>query len=78
MASKAKYTPAPQTDPDETAAFSAPPPSYQAEASSSAAPAASQDAGIFGVPRSSEDNLPDDFKVRKRKKKPPSRTKARL
>jgi len=55
MASSAKYTPAPQQDPDE---FTQAPPSYQAESSASAA----DSAGLFGGPRSSEDNLPDDFK----------------
>ncbi|KAI1323602.1 transmembrane BAX inhibitor motif-containing protein [Xylariaceae sp. FL0255] len=59
MASTTKYTPAPTQDPDE-GTWSQAPPSYQAadshEASSSAA-------GIFGAaPRSSEDNIPDDFK----------------
>ncbi|PKS09567.1 hypothetical protein jhhlp_004184 [Lomentospora prolificans] len=52
--SNAKYTPAPTQDPDE---FSQAPPSYQAEsaASTSSTP-------LFAGPRSSEDNIPDDFK----------------
>jgi len=60
MASSAKYTPAPQQDPDEAAEYTQAPPSYQAEAGTSAA--AADSAGLFGAPRSSEDNLPDDFK----------------
>ncbi|KAI0149505.1 inhibitor of apoptosis-promoting Bax1-domain-containing protein [Xylariaceae sp. FL1272] len=57
MSSNTKYTPAPTQDPDE-ATWSQAPPSFQAEdASTSAA------GGIFGAaPRSSEDNIPDDFK----------------
>lgn len=54
--STAKYQPAPQQDPDYTSA----PPAY-GEASSSSR--ATEDQGLFGAPRSSEDNLPDDFKV---------------
>lgn len=57
MASTTKYTPAPQDDPD--AHYPQPPPSYQAESSS-----AQDSERLFGGgPRSSEDNLPDDFKV---------------
>ncbi|KAJ9155756.1 Bax inhibitor family protein [Pleurostoma richardsiae] len=57
--STAKYTPAPQQDPDEAAgSYAQAPPSYQAEPS-----AASDEARLFGgAPRSSEDNIPDDFK----------------
>lgn len=59
--SNAKYTPAPQEDPDHapagSASFSQAPPAYQA---------ADDEARLFaggdGVPRSSEDNVPDDFK----------------
>ncbi|TGJ83674.1 hypothetical protein E0Z10_g5101 [Xylaria hypoxylon] len=60
MAANAKYTPAPTQDPDE-GTWSQAPPSYQyEEASTSTSPAA---AGVFGgAPRSSEDNIPDDFK----------------
>jgi hypothetical protein len=57
--STAKYTPAPQEDPDAHLNYTQPPPSYQAESSS----AQDQDR-LFGAPRSSEDNIPDDFKVR--------------
>lgn len=57
MASTAKYTAAPQDDPD---AYTQPPPSYQAESSS-----AQDDALLFGgAPRNSEGEVPDDFKVR--------------
>ncbi|KAK4117387.1 UPF0005-domain-containing protein [Canariomyces notabilis] len=55
--STAKYTPAPQEDPDAHLNYTQPPPSYQAESSS----AQDQDR-LFGAPRSSEDNIPDDFK----------------
>lgn len=57
--SNAKYTPAPQQDPDDVPAgpaYSQAPPSYQA---------ADDEARLFageGEPRSSEDNVPDDFK----------------
>jgi len=57
MASTAKYTPAPQEDPEQ---YTQPPPSYQAEPSS----AADQERLFSGVPRTSDDgDLPDDFKV---------------
>jgi hypothetical protein len=57
MAANAKYTPAPTQDPDETTWAQAPP-SYQA-----ADEASSSSAGPYGTaPRSSEDNIPDDFK----------------
>jgi len=62
MASKAKYTPAPQQDPDE-AGYSQPPPSYQADTS---AAVDDDQARLFGgVPRGSQDgdgDIPDDFK----------------
>ncbi|KAI3394766.1 hypothetical protein diail_2235 [Diaporthe ilicicola] len=57
--SNAKYAPAPQQDPDNLPAgpaYSQAPPSYQA---------ADDEARLFageGAPRSSEDNVPDDFK----------------
>ncbi|KAI0019973.1 transmembrane BAX inhibitor motif-containing protein [Xylariomycetidae sp. FL0641] len=60
MAANTKYTPAPTQDPEEGSWSQAPPsynapPSYQAE---SANPST-----LFGAePRSSEDNIPDDFK----------------
>lgn len=52
--SNAKYTPAPTQDPDD---FTQAPPGYQAEASSSTSATP-----LFAGPRSSEDNIPDDFK----------------
>jgi protein lifeguard len=56
MAAHTKYTPAPTQDPDE-GTWSQAPPSYQADEPSSSA------SGIYGgAPRSSEDNIPDDFK----------------
>jgi protein lifeguard len=63
-AKSAKYTPAPTSDPEEhlnTGSYTQAPPSYQAESS-----AAQDEDRLFGGPRSSEDNLPDDFKVRGR------------
>jgi hypothetical protein len=57
MASKAKYAPAPQHDVDD---YPQAPPSYQAESSSAA-----DEARLFGGgARNSEDDIPDDFKVR--------------
>ncbi|KAG5938484.1 hypothetical protein E4U53_007996 [Claviceps sorghi] len=50
-----KYQPAPQHDPDND--FTRAPPAY-AEGSSRR----DEEQGLFGPPRSSEDNLPDDFK----------------
>ncbi len=59
MAANTKYTQAPQADPDEEAgSYTQAPPSYQAESST-----ATDEARLFGGPRSSEDNIPDDFKV---------------
>jgi len=55
MSANVKYTPAPQEDPDLN--YTQPPPSYQAESSS-----AQDQERLFGAPRSSEDNVPDDFK----------------
>lgn len=52
--SNAKYTPAPTQDPDD---YTQAPPTYQAESSSS-----SDATPLFSGPRSSEDNIPDDFK----------------
>ncbi|KAK1828622.1 inhibitor of apoptosis-promoting Bax1-domain-containing protein [Podospora conica] len=58
MASTAKYTAAPQEDPDAHTMYTQPPPSYQAESSS-----AQDDALLFGgAPRNSEGEVPDDFK----------------
>ena len=60
MATHAKYTPAAQVDPDEHDDYTQAPPSYQAEASS-----ANDEERLFaGGHRSSEDNIPDDFKVK--------------
>ncbi|KAL2140320.1 hypothetical protein VTI28DRAFT_3964 [Corynascus sepedonium] len=55
MSANVKYTPAPQEDPELN--YTQPPPSYQAESSS-----AQDQERLFGAPRSSEDNIPDDFK----------------
>ncbi|KAF7547632.1 hypothetical protein G7046_g8951 [Stylonectria norvegica] len=57
--STAKYQPAPQQDPDDD--YTAAPPAYSGEASSAAA-RHDETQGLFGAPRSSEDNIPDDFK----------------
>ena len=56
MASTAKYQRAPSEEPIDD--YSHAPPAY-AEASTSR----DETAGLFGAPRSSEDNIPDDFKV---------------
>lgn len=58
MSGTAKYTPAPQEDPDAHVDYTQAPPSYQAESS-----AAQDQERLSGAPRSSEDNIPDDFKV---------------
>jgi hypothetical protein len=58
MSANIKYTPAPQEDPEAHLNYTQPPPSYQAESSS-----AQDQERLFGGPRSSEDNIPDDFKV---------------
>ncbi|KAI0120662.1 inhibitor of apoptosis-promoting Bax1-domain-containing protein [Xylariales sp. AK1849] len=55
MAANAKYQPAPTQDPEE-GTWSQAPPSYQAESSDDT------DRLFGGAPRSSEDNIPDDFK----------------
>lgn len=58
MASTTKYQPAPQRDSlDEPETFTQAPPSYQ-----TAGPSAND--GGYGTPRSEDDNIPDDFKVR--------------
>ncbi|KAK4161266.1 Bax inhibitor 1 [Cladorrhinum sp. PSN259] len=59
MASTAKYTAAPQEDPDALPSYTQAPPSYEARAESSSA---QDSAYLFGAPRSSDDNIPDDFK----------------
>lgn len=56
MAANAKYQRAPQEEPEED--YTQAPPSYAAGSSSR-----DEEQGLFGAPRSSEDNLPDDFKV---------------
>ena len=59
MSGNTKYTAAAQRDSlDDTAHYSQAPPSYTDEPSSSA-----DQAALLGGPRSSEDNIPDDFKV---------------
>lgn len=57
MSGDTKYTAAPQRDSLDTSHYSQAPPSYVDE------PSASTDqAALLGAPRSSEDNIPDDFK----------------
>ena len=56
MAGNIKYQAAPQRDSLEEQHYSQAPPSYEAEASTQAAL-------LGGVPRSEDDNVPDDFKV---------------
>ena len=59
MSGTTKYTAASQRDSlDETTRYSQAPPAYVDEPSSSA-----DQAALLGGPRSSEDNIPDDFKV---------------
>lgn len=59
MSGNTKYTAASQRDSiDETTHYSQAPPSYVDEPSSS-----NDQAALLGGPRSSEDNIPDDFKV---------------
>jgi len=57
MSGNTKYTAAPQRDSLDTAHYSQAPPSYVDEPSSS-----TDQAALLGGPRSSEDNIPDDFK----------------
>ena len=57
MAANAKYQPAPQRDSFEEENYTQAPPSYQATAGPS-------DGLLGGGPRSEDDNVPDDFKVR--------------
>ena len=73
MATHAKYTPAAQVDPDEHDDYTQAPPSYQAEASS-----ANDEERLFaGGRRSSEDNIPDDFKVKNILDRPSSNNQLR-
>jgi hypothetical protein len=58
MSSTTKYQRAPQDEPEED--YTHAPPAY-GEASASGG--ASESQGLFAGPRSSEDNVPDDFKV---------------
>jgi hypothetical protein len=59
MSGTTKYTAANQRNlPDETAGYSQAPPAYVDEPSSPA-----DQVALLGGPRSSEDNIPDDFKV---------------
>jgi len=57
MSANSKYTAAPQRDSFDTAQYSQAPPSYVDEPTSS-----TDQAALLGGPRSSEDNIPDDFK----------------
>jgi hypothetical protein len=59
MPGTTKYTAASQRDSlDESARYSQAPPAYIDEPTSS-----TDNAALLGGPRSSEDNIPDDFKV---------------
>lgn len=53
--SSTKYQGVAQQDPDD---YTSAPPAYGAASSSR-----DEQQGLFGAPRSSEDNIPDDFKV---------------
>ncbi|RFU79825.1 transmembrane bax inhibitor motif-containing [Trichoderma arundinaceum] len=57
MSSTTKYQPAPQQDPDDD--YTHAPPAY---GTSEAASSSRNDPGLFAEPRSSDDNIPDDFK----------------
>lgn len=56
MAANTRYTPAPQRDSLEEPNYTQAPPSYQDVAEPSS--------GLLDAPRSEDDNVPDDFKVR--------------
>lgn len=60
--STSKYTPAPQHDVDESQ-YSQAPPSYQNYAAADNAALRDGAALLDGATRSSDDNVPDDFKV---------------
>lgn len=60
MASNPKYQPAAQHDPDD---YTRAPPAYAPAAVPAAASPRDETQGLFAAPRTSEDNLPDDFKV---------------
>ena len=55
MAANTKYQPAPQRDSFDEPSYSQAPPSYQAQSSDP----------MLGAPRGEDDNVPDDFKVRR-------------
>ncbi|KIW97017.1 uncharacterized protein Z519_02408 [Cladophialophora bantiana CBS 173.52] len=55
MASSTRYQPAPQRDSLDEQNYTQAPPNYQATGPS-------HEEGIFGAPRSEDDNVPDDFK----------------
>lgn len=57
MSNNTKYQPAPQRDSFEESNYTQAPPSYQAETSGHR--------DILEGPRSEDDNVPDDFKVRR-------------
>lgn len=59
MSANTKYSAVQRDSLDETAQYSTAPPSYADGPSSSA-----DNTALLGGPRSSEDNVPDDFKVR--------------
>lgn len=62
MSSTGKYAPAAQRDSlDDSAHYTQAPPSYEDQPGSSAS---HDQETLLGGPRSSEDNIPDDFKVR--------------
>ncbi len=66
MSSTTKYQPAPQDEPDDD--YTRAPPAYGSssnpnDATAEAATAGLAAQGLFAHARSSEDNLPDDFKV---------------
>ncbi|EJT70992.1 transmembrane BAX inhibitor domain-containing protein-containing protein 4 [Gaeumannomyces tritici R3-111a-1] len=62
MAANTKYAPAQTQDPDEHVDYTSAPPSYQAAGGPSAADSDAERLLGGGAPRSSEDNVPDDFK----------------
>jgi hypothetical protein len=65
MFGSTKYTPAAQRDSlDDSTNYTQAPPSYEDQPSSS-----HDQAALLGGPRSSEDNIPDDFKARRAKVK---------
>ena len=63
MAATAKYQAAPSRDSFDEEQYTQAPPSYQDNPSGSSAPEVT---GGYGTPRQEDDNVPDDFKVRRR------------